>query len=292
MRRVLLVIFLLSIATPAAAQPENGAKTPDERYHEAQEHFLARRYTEALPIFQELTYAKKGPNARLYVARCLRELKDYAEAYKEMDLTVREAEKLAKHEDRYTATKEAAEKERKELRERVALLSVYVGRQVPGLVVEVNGTPMDPSRFGKRMPIRPGRAMVRARARGFDAFEEELTLEPGEIRTFVENGKTRTEKIEPYEVVVALTPQPWYTTEVAAKAEAQARAKAKAQEKKRRRPTAPVPPRLPPKSGSACSLTRAPSSARLFGVGALVVLFAALCARRSMRSRDGTLSDA
>ncbi|RLB62534.1 MAG: hypothetical protein DRI90_08845, partial [Deltaproteobacteria bacterium] len=62
----------------------------------------------AYPFFQRALEATGSPNARIYVARRLRELGRLPEAYEEMSTTWQDAMAMAKTEDRYVATRDAA----------------------------------------------------------------------------------------------------------------------------------------------------------------------------------------
>ena len=52
-------------------------------YAAAKKLFDAQSYAKALPLFQDAYAQSKSPNARVYVARCLRELGRLPEAYDE-----------------------------------------------------------------------------------------------------------------------------------------------------------------------------------------------------------------
>src|SRR5688500_11033487 len=74
--------FTLIAATPAAAQnPPSSSATAEQRFFEGQKLYGAEKYTEALEQFRASFELLPSPNSKLYVARCLRELGQHAEAY-------------------------------------------------------------------------------------------------------------------------------------------------------------------------------------------------------------------
>src|SRR5689334_2876510 len=107
--RILLALSLcLTVPSMAAAQTAAVAADTREQFAAAQKLFEAKDFTGALPKFKELVDATGSPNARLYVARCLRELGRTAEAYDEMATTVRDATQRAEAETKYAPTRDAA----------------------------------------------------------------------------------------------------------------------------------------------------------------------------------------
>ncbi|HZO12550.1 MAG TPA: CDC27 family protein, partial [Polyangiaceae bacterium] len=110
------MLLSLAIASPAAGQQESD----EERYEKGQQHYMARRFSDAEEIFAALK--GKSPNARLYYARCAFRLKRFREAYEEMRQTINEARVLATKEARYAATRDAAKEELNEFKKEVAFV--------------------------------------------------------------------------------------------------------------------------------------------------------------------------
>ena len=167
-------------ASAVASAPASAPATDAEhRYAEAQAHFLAGRYTEALPIFQQL-YAESGsPNASLYVARCLREMGQLPEAYDEMVATERNASERARSEERFVATRESARTELRDLERRVGRVTLNVPARPPGLEIEIDGKPVPPERWGSPLPVMPGTVRVWATAPGQATVRQEVEVRAG-----------------------------------------------------------------------------------------------------------------
>ena len=111
MRTVLALAAALALAAPARMAEAQGDKAQvDERarFKAAQQLYDKGDFAGALEAFRAIS----SPNARMYVGRCLRELKRLPEAYEELTLTIREATARAQTEPRYADTRDAASAER------------------------------------------------------------------------------------------------------------------------------------------------------------------------------------
>lgn len=166
-----------SSAPGAATANTSGAESnADQQYATAQEHYKARRYTEALRMFRQLTAEHRSPNARIYVGRCLREMGRLPEAHDELDRTMREAADRAETEPRFADTREAARQELAEVRSRVGLLDIRPTAWPAGLRVEVNGRSLPTHRLGTPVPVMPGRVTLFAAAPGFQPVRVERVV--------------------------------------------------------------------------------------------------------------------
>ncbi len=114
MRRLALVLALsITSLTPTAlvAQGKSTSaetKAAGEKFKQAQKKFEKKDYAAALELAQAALETTGSPNARLYVARCLRELGRLDEAHEEMQRTHREALEAAKKDAKYEATRDSA----------------------------------------------------------------------------------------------------------------------------------------------------------------------------------------
>ncbi|MBW2529012.1 MAG: tetratricopeptide repeat protein [Deltaproteobacteria bacterium] len=163
---------------PVPSEPVVAASAAEQTYLDAQDHYKQRRYTEALRSFEQLARESDSPNARLYVARCLRELGRVAEAFEQMRRTAREASRRAASEPRYETTRDVAETELKELRAQVGLLSVRPSAWPAGLEVEINSQLYPRSHLGEPVAVPPGRVHLRARAPGYQELRTALDVSP------------------------------------------------------------------------------------------------------------------
>src|SRR5690349_5450200 len=93
-RRALTLAAVLALtaapplATPAFAQKGGDAQA---KFEAAQTKYDKKDFAGALPLFQDALAATGSPNARLYVARCLRETGQLAQAHAEFKETQRDA---------------------------------------------------------------------------------------------------------------------------------------------------------------------------------------------------------
>jgi hypothetical protein len=154
-----------SHAAPAGGDDEDALyeSDPAEAFANALKLWESGDFATALPIFQQAVDASGSPNARLYVARCLRDLGKLPEAYDQMRLTLQDALKMAQDEARYAQTRNTAAAELALLEARVARLVVVLDPAVAGAQVTVNDAPLPSERVGQPMAVHPGRVSVIAR---------------------------------------------------------------------------------------------------------------------------------
>jgi hypothetical protein len=173
-------LALLFVANGAFAQTDAPSAAAERaRFKAAQQLFESQDYAGALPIFRDVVSLGGSPNARLYAARCLRELGRLGEAYEEMTLVIRDADARAATESRYVATRDAAAVERAALASKVGLLVLAIADRPSGLVVKVAGQAIDEKRLGEAIALSPGNVLVEASAPGRQAFQKEVTLRAG-----------------------------------------------------------------------------------------------------------------
>lgn len=189
MQRIVLVSLALWLAAAPAVAQESAPVVSNEReqllnakFAAAQEHYKAKRYTDALPLFEEVARELESPNALLYVARCLREMGRDIEAYRAMDRTVKLAGERAVIEDRFADTQAAAKLELAELEKRVGRVTVSVPDAPMGTVIEVAGqaTAADATTV-----VAPGRVLVEVRAPGHAPVRRQLDAGPGSQQSVI-----------------------------------------------------------------------------------------------------------
>lgn len=184
-RRLALVAALLVPALPVVVlgpSPAVAAPSPERereltaQYQRAQDHYLAKRYTEALPLFEEVSRELGSPNAQLYVARCHRQLGHVVEAHGAMTETVRMATARAEAEPRFATTRDEATKELAELEALVGRVVVDLADPPDGLVVEVAGRPVA---LGEEVVVAPGRIRVDALVPGRPLHRRAIDAQAG-----------------------------------------------------------------------------------------------------------------
>jgi hypothetical protein len=132
-----------------AATPEQSA-TASEKYRAGTEAFEAQKYDEALARFRESYDVVASPNSHLMIARTLAKMGKSAEAFAELDATVREADAAAQKSDKYKKTAQTARAELAELRGKVGTVVVTIPA-----TVTVGGRPL-PTALGGSVIVDPG----------------------------------------------------------------------------------------------------------------------------------------
>ena len=185
----------------ALAQPS--AQEAQAKFEAGQKRYNAADYAGALALFREALTGTSSPNARLYVARCLRELGELPQAYAEMRRTARDAAGLAAKEKRYQETQKAAESELAALDGRVGRLQVNLPEDRPaGTEVRVDGQPVSDEDLAEPIPIKPGTVTVEVNAPGQSTFSRRVAVAAGS------EEKVDVQFAAPAPGVPSPTPQP------------------------------------------------------------------------------------
>lgn len=185
--RARLLALVLATALGAAAVPgvaaADDAADAAKQFATAQDLYDHGRHDEALPMFREALRATGSPNARLYVARSLRELGRLAEAYEEMSETLRDARARADTEPKYVPTRDAAASELALLERRVGRVIVAIANPPSGVTVSLNGNDLPVGRVGAPVAVMPGMISVSVEAPGREPVAREVTVSAGETKT-------------------------------------------------------------------------------------------------------------
>lgn len=168
-----------------AAGVDPGQATPVQR-EQAQSRFLKGRrlydtgkYAEAIAEFRASHEIVASPNARLYLARSLREHGDLVTAYVELDRTRVEAKELARDDTRYEKAGQVAAVERDALAARIAFLSVHVDNATEETTLHIGGDPIRRAGWGEPTPVMPGAVAVVVATPGRAPVEETVPLKAG-----------------------------------------------------------------------------------------------------------------
>jgi hypothetical protein len=185
---MILITAIASASLPAYAadddaptQAELAAAT--KKFREAQQKYEQKDYAAALDLARMAHEVSSSPNARLYIARSLRELGRLAEAYEEMSIVLREATERAQSESKYEPTRDAAAAELALLARKVGRVIIALADPPPGTKVELNGAPIDEKRLGEAIAVMPGEVVVKAAASGADPIERKLEIGAGDTKT-------------------------------------------------------------------------------------------------------------
>ena len=174
---------LATASTPAAAQGQTAPAVDD--FASARALFNAGRYGEALPLFRDVYARSSSPNARLYVARCLRKLVRNPEAYDEMAATLRDATTRAESESKYAQTRDSAAAELALLEPLVGKLVIAVADPPPGIKVELDGRPLDVERWSAPITVDPGNRLVVVTPPSGAAIRREISVGAHTTKTLV-----------------------------------------------------------------------------------------------------------
>ncbi len=173
---VVLALALVGIASPAFADSASDFK-------EALTLFEQERCDQALPKFEAVVAETGSPNARIYVARCLKNEGRLDEAYEQMRQTVSDATQRAETEDKYVPTRDSAAAELALLEPKVGKLVVAVVEPPEGTVVYIGTRELSGEQLGVPVAVMPGTLDVRAEAPGRTSVVREVEVAAGKTRT-------------------------------------------------------------------------------------------------------------
>jgi hypothetical protein len=166
-------------ATPGP--PPSTAASAGERFKAATRLFKEEKFTEALPLFRELSATTSSPNAQLYVGHCLVKLARHAEAYRAFSRALQLA--FQQDADKYAATRDAANLELLELGPKVAKLTLSFSEVPPDLALTVDGEPVERAQLGSALVLEPGAHRMEAAAAGKPSLERQISVTAGETQT-------------------------------------------------------------------------------------------------------------
>lgn len=174
-------VFLVMIGlcpNPAIAQtPETIAQL---HFEEGRRLYNEGSHEAALESFRSSLTIVASPNSRLFVARCLRELGQTAEAVTEYHMTALEASERSSTDERYLPTREAAEREREQLLPQIGWLTLRLDDPPEDLQLSLGGREVPAQTIGLPLPVDPGQVEVETAAAGFEPLEQQVTVEAGE----------------------------------------------------------------------------------------------------------------
>jgi len=173
-----------AIASAVGVAP--GSATPVQR-EQAQSKFMKgkdlfgqKKYPQALAEFQASHEIVASPNARLFIARTLREMGKLVEAYVEFGRTEIEAKELAPQDSRYQKTAESALTERKEIEPKLAFVTVTIKGAADTTSLKIAGEEVKRAGWNEPAPIVPGSAEVVIETPGKPTVRRMVTLAAGE----------------------------------------------------------------------------------------------------------------
>jgi hypothetical protein len=177
---LLIALALFAFAPPLAAKPESVAMT---QFRKAKKRYDQGAYREALDLFQLAWEHSHSPNARLYVARCFKQLDNLVAAYDEFRGTLRDAADKTEKDEKYVDTRNAAAAEIALLEPKLGRLVISVDDAMPGVAVTLDERPIPAISLGEPMTVTPGTFVLVARADGKKDVRRSVTVAPGKTVT-------------------------------------------------------------------------------------------------------------
>lgn len=165
-RPLLRALLVASVLTVSHAHAQDASAVAEARrlFQVGSEHFLARRYDEALEALRRSNELVGSPNTGLLIARCFKERGLPGEAIDMYDVVEADARRrVADGDARYAKTAEAAVAERTQIKQSVGSLRVRVLHAPPGTKVEIGG--QDARLTGQEIVVwrAPGDVAVRVK---------------------------------------------------------------------------------------------------------------------------------
>jgi hypothetical protein len=154
------MLLASSVAMASGVAPADASPTQKT---EAMTHFTtgkqaieAKNWEKATLELRASLEVVNSPNARLVLARALRDSGSVADAWTEYGRTIADATKLAATEERYAKTAEAATTERVELEPKLAFVVVTLAHAPPDATLKVAGRAVPPDESSGPVVVPPG----------------------------------------------------------------------------------------------------------------------------------------
>jgi hypothetical protein len=147
--------------------------------------FDAKKYADALAQFQAAMEVVASPNARLYVARCLRETGKLVEAYVEFDRTAVEANEHAREDSRYARTGASARTERDAIAPRIGFVDARIEHSTDATTLRIGSETIRQAGWGVAVPVMPGETEVSVETPPAAAIRQTVRVAAGEKKAVV-----------------------------------------------------------------------------------------------------------
>ncbi len=192
---------------PTTATGTNAAKVHFDR---GTAFYASRNYEDALLEFRASFQISDSPNARLAVARCLRELGRAADAVREYEATITLANERSAQQPAYAQTRDTARAELLPISAKVARLRVEVRDAPAGVRVRINGQEVSDASLLHSWAVTPGVVVLDVDAPERESHHQEVAAAAGQdVRVSVTLAKLGT--IIPTEADDAPAPGPVLT---------------------------------------------------------------------------------
>lgn len=153
------------------------------RFLKGKEHFDRNELPQALDDFRASLDIVASPNARLYVARTLREMGHLIEAYAEYGRTAAEAKEHEREDGRYGKAAQAALAERGAIAPQIAFVELHIANANDSTSVTVGGSAIVRAGWAEPVPVKPGAVEVEVVTPGVLHIHKSVTVRPGQDAT-------------------------------------------------------------------------------------------------------------
>ena len=182
-----LVLCSVLFSVPALAAGVDPANATPVQREQAQAHFLKGKasydkndWAGALEEFRASLEIVASPNARLYVARTLREMGRLVEAYAEFGRTAAEAKEKEREDGRYGKAAEAALAERSSIAPQIGFVQLNIKNATDATTVTVAGSPLIRAGWSDPVPVKPGEVEVEVVTPGVLPIRKTLKMAAGQ----------------------------------------------------------------------------------------------------------------
>ena len=187
-------VLTLALATAGAARPAyadgvDPAKATPVQRELAQGRFMKGRdlfgqgqFAPALEEFKASHEIVASPNARLYAARCMRELGRLVASYSEFGRASVEAREQTRDDPRYVKTGESADEERKAIAPKLGFATVTITGPDATTTLTVAGESIRRSGWSEPIPLSPGANDVTVETPGRQVLRQSVVVAAGETK--------------------------------------------------------------------------------------------------------------
>lgn len=139
-----------------------------------------KKFAEAAVELRASLNIVASPNTRFALARCLVEMGALVDAYNELTKTIADARALAAKEARYGEAADAAETERKDLAQKIVVLTLKIDHMAADTVVKINDKEVPKDALAAPIPLVPGVIDIVVTTGGKEASRNSSAIGPGE----------------------------------------------------------------------------------------------------------------
>lgn len=191
MRRALMAISLAGMLAAFAIDAHADGVPPDQatavQREQAQSRFLRgrdllgkKKYEDALVEFRASHDIVSSPNARLEIARCLREMGKLVAAYAELGRTAIEAKEMLAQDNRYQRAYDSATAERAEIEPQLGFVTLTIPNATDETKVTIGGEEIRRAAWSEPAPVAPSDSEIVVTTPGHTPVKRTVSLAAGQ----------------------------------------------------------------------------------------------------------------